>query len=186
MLLRSWDARPWAALLVVLLLSLGALDLHAQEASPAEDPPPESSAPAPVDDPELLWARIQQDELPSWTARREAAEARAAEARAFFAGGSSLRAAFPSLADGPLSLVGWLDSQLIRLEEAEAQRALARARAPPRAPARAPLVELRELRSLRSPSGFRGGDPPTNNVSNSIILNSQMGNLLIPGAFEII
>lgn len=131
MLLSSWDARPWAALLVVLLLSLGALDLHAQEASPAEDPPPESSAPAPVDDPELLWARIQQDELPSWTARREAAEARAAEARAFFAGGSSLRAAFPSLADGPLSLVGWLDSQLIRLEEAEAQRALARARPAP-------------------------------------------------------
>lgn len=128
---RSWAAPRRAALLALLLLFVGALDLRAQDVAPAEEGEPAAVTSVPAEDPELVWARIQQDELPAWTARREVAEARSAEARAFFGGGSSLRAAFPSLADGPLALVGWLDSQLVRLEEAEAQRALLRARPAP-------------------------------------------------------
>lgn len=79
--------------------------------------------------PEVTWARVYQQTLPSLDTRQQAAERRAEQARRCFDGELSIAAAFPELAGAPLNARVWIDARLSALDRAATAR-LAERRAP--------------------------------------------------------
>jgi len=84
-----------------------------------------------ADDPDVAWARIQQQDLPAWAARLAAADARTLAAQDYFRGTASLGAAFPELAGGRPGSESWLRGRLALLDDAGARRASERVALPP-------------------------------------------------------
>jgi len=93
------------ALVFFLTLALSATPAVAENEPPAATP-----------DPDVAWARVEQQVLPSFEARRLAAEARRTAAEAYFAGEKDLDEAFPRLAEMPLRSPAWLHGRLAELD----------------------------------------------------------------------
>lgn len=89
-------------------------------------PPPAWAAP-----PGPEWARVEQEVLPALAGRQEVAQRQTAARRAWFAGESTLDAAFPHLAGARLDEPAVLAGRLARLDERAQERALERVQPPP-------------------------------------------------------
>ena len=77
-------------------------------------------------DPGVEWARVVQEQIPAWRARRDSALARAEAAAAYFEGQRALAEAFPGLDGAPLDSPAWLSGRLDQLDAVGAARAAER------------------------------------------------------------
>lgn len=84
------------------------------------------TTPSQAADPGVEWARVVQEQIPAWRARRDGALARAEAATAYFEGRRALAEAFPELDGAPLDSPAWLSGRLDQLDAAGAARAAER------------------------------------------------------------
>lgn len=120
-----WLPLIWSALLLVLLLPAAGLDAVASGLG---------DTPWPSGPPEQVVGELRQDVLPQLTARRDAAEARAASIRAFSAGDGTLTQALPELSGASLHERAILEARLARLDDRGEDRAVERVAALPEVP----------------------------------------------------